>query len=108
MSVSVKVGREGVTGPLVWDGRSSHRAVMHESPLHYAFETGDTVYTSGYSSIFPGDIPLGTVFSSTEEMGTSATLKISLFEDFRTLNYVIICKSSYFYEIKKLVEENAE
>ena len=59
VSISARLGDEGAIGPLVWDGISSDGAILKEIPLQYKFAPGDTVWTSGFSSIFPADIPLG-------------------------------------------------
>lgn len=61
MNISARLGKEGAVGPLGWDGKSSDGAILKEIPLHVRFEPGDTVFTSGFSSIFPSDIPLGAV-----------------------------------------------
>lgn len=106
MSVSARIGTDGITGPLVWDRKSSSKARMENIPIHYNVEKGDTVFTSGYSVFYPGDIPLGTVESTSADLGTSAVLKVRLFEDFRSLKYVIVCKSAYFNEIEELIRSH--
>lgn len=52
ISISSRLGRNGAVGPLSWNGRTSSGAILKEIPHHVAFHEGDTVYTSGYSSIF--------------------------------------------------------
>ena len=59
LSISARIGNDGAAGPMVWDGKHIDGALLREIPLQYKFDEGDTVYTSGYSSIFPPDIPLG-------------------------------------------------
>ena len=59
ISISGRFGEDGATGLLVWDGKSSHGAILQEVPLQYKYAVGDTVYTSGHSLMFPPDIPLG-------------------------------------------------
>ena len=51
MSISARVGRTGISGPMVWDGVHSNGALLQEIPLHMDISVGDTVYTSGFSSI---------------------------------------------------------
>lgn len=105
MSISARIGREGSVGPLTWDGKSSAGAILSEIPHHMQFEMGDTVYTSGYSSIFPPDIPLGTIGKSKIVNGATYEINISLFEDFGALRYVILVNNLGKEEMKQLEEE---
>jgi rod shape-determining protein MreC len=63
------------------------------------------VYTSGYSSIFPPDIPLGTTGDSRIVNGATYEIEISLFEDFGALRYVTVVENMGREEIKSLEEE---
>lgn len=90
VSVSARIGHDGGTGPLVWDGKKTNGAILKEIPLHFEFAVGDTVWTSGYSAIFPKDIPLGTIESSRVINGAINECSVSLFEDFSSLKYVTV------------------
>lgn len=102
MSISARLGRDGRHGPLSWDGKGSNRAVLREIPHHVEIVPGDTVYTSGYSSIFPADIPLGTVREAEIVNGATYDIQIELFEDFGALRYVSIVENIGKEEIKTL------
>ena len=102
MSISARLGRSGAVGPLSWDGRSSSGAILTEIPHHVEFQPGDTVYTSGYSSIFPADIPLGTAGDATIVNGATYEIKIRLFEDFGALRHVTIVENLGSEEMKAL------
>ena len=104
MNISARLGNEGAVGPLAWDGIRSDGAILREIPHHVEFEQGDTVYTSGYSSIFPPDIPLGTVGESKIVNGATYEIKITLFEDFGALRYVTIVENLGKDEMKELEE----
>ncbi|MBQ7812641.1 MAG: rod shape-determining protein MreC [Bacteroidales bacterium] len=104
MSISARIGREGSVGPLTWDGTSSSGAVLSEIPHHVEFEVGDTVYTSGYSSIFPPDIPLGTIGKSKIVNGATYEIDIRLFEDYGALRYVMVVGHEGKEEMKELEE----
>lgn len=105
MSISARIGKEGVVGPMSWDGFSNSKAILSEIPHHVIFEKGDTVFTSGYSSIFPPDIPLGTTGEARIVNGATYDIEISLFEDFGALRYVTIVENIGKEEIEKLEEE---
>lgn len=102
MNISARLGKEGAVGPMSWNGYSSNGAVLKEIPHHVEFQPGDTVYTSGYSSIFPPDIPLGTTGASRIVNGATYEIEISLFEDFGALRYVTVVENLGKEEIKTL------
>ena len=93
ISISARLGKDGRTGPLSWDGRSSSGAVLREIPHHLEITPGDTIYTSGFSSIFPADIPLGTVREAEIVNGATYDIKVDLFEDFGALRHVCIVEN---------------
>lgn len=101
-SVSSRIGRTGAVGPLVWDGKGTSGAVLRQIPLQHKFEKGDTVYTSGFSSIFPPDIPLGTVQDSRIENGATYEIKVKLLQDFSSIRYVTLVENKGKAEISEL------
>ncbi len=102
MNISARLGKEGAVGPLSWDGKSSDGAILKEIPLHVQFEPGDTVFTSGFSSIFPPDIPLGSVGEAKIVNGATYEITVTLFEDFGALRYVTIVENLGKEEMKEL------
>ena len=102
MSISARVGKTGISGPMVWDGIHSNGALLQEIPLHMEIAVGDTVFTSGFSSIFPPDIPLGITGESRIVNGSTSEIKVRLFEDFSSLRYVTIVENLGRKEIKEL------
>ena len=104
MSISSRIGKTGSIGPMEWDGRSRNKAILKEIPHHMEFHAGDTIYTSGYSSIFPADIPLGTVGETRIVNGATYEITVELFEDFGALRYVTIVDNTGQEEMKRLEE----
>ena len=105
ISVSARIGHSGIVAPMAWDGLSSKRAVMKDIPLHYDVTPGDTVWTSGFSTIFPPDIPLGVTEGSHLENGASSTVDVELFQDFSALRHVIIVENPEREAIQKLEQQ---
>ena len=105
MTVSARIGKTGPVGSLVWDGVRTNGALLGEIPHHIGFEHGDTVYTSGFSSIFPPDIPLGTTGDSKIVNGATYEIKVTLFEDFRALRHVTIVRNLERSEIDSLISK---
>lgn len=104
-SVSAKLAASGAFGPLYWPGVAPDKVLLREIPVHVQAAPGDTVVTSGYSSIYPPDIPLGSVIESRINQGSTQDLVIRLFEDFRTLHYVYIVRNENGPEIQELNEQ---
>ena len=106
--ISAKLSNNTAFGPLAWDGDNIGYASLSEIPQHVAVAPGDTVYTSGYSSFFPADIPIGIAESSKIVNGMHRNVKVKLLQDFRLLDYVIVVKNNYFNEIESLSGQNIE
>ena len=102
MAISTRIGHEGAVGTMTWDGMSARGAILNEIPCHIQAEPGDTVFTSGFSVIFPPDIPLGTIVDKNLKNGATFEIKVSLFKDFREIRYVSIVCDSDFDEIDEL------
>lgn len=105
--ISARLGGSGAVGPLAWDGTSSDRAILKEIPLQFKFNPGDTVYTSGYSTIFPPDIPIGVAGESNIINGATNEIEVRLFQNQKALKYVTIVTNTRSAEIE-MVENQEE
>lgn len=105
MSVSARIGFTGMVAPLEWDGLSTDGAVMRGLPLHQQISQGDTVWTSGFSSVFPADIPIGTTGGIRQVDGSTNEVEVNLFQDFSALRYVIITENLDREEIAEVEKE---
>lgn len=99
-SISARVGGEGATGLLVWDGIHSHGALLKEISLQTRYHPGDTVFTSGHSLMFPPDIPLGRAGASRVVNGSTQEIDVTLFQDFSAVRYVTVVHNNSFDEIE--------
>lgn len=104
-SVSAKLSRSGAFGPMTWQGVEPDRMLLQEIPVHIQDAPGDTVLTSGFSTLYPPDIPLGRVVEAKVSKGSSQELSVVLFEEFRTLHHVYIVKNNHKAEIEALYEQ---
>lgn len=93
VSVSARIGRCGAVSPLEWSGRRSNLAVLKNLPTHLQVNPGDTVWTSGFSGIFPPDIPLGLTGKSRLVDGSVQETEVELFIDFSALRHVAIAEN---------------
>lgn len=101
-SVSSRIGNTGITGSLVWDGRHTNKGFLKDIHMHHINTPGDTVRTSGFSSIFPPGIPLGTTEEAFISDGSSFQISVNLFMDFSSLRYVTVVKNLDRAEIEEL------
>lgn len=102
MSVGARIGRTEIVAPLTWDGIRSDGAVVRNLPPHYSVEPGDTVRTSGYSTIFPPDVPIGITGESHLVEGSTRQVDVKLFQDFSTVRYVTVVENLERTEIMAL------
>lgn len=105
-SVSAKINTSGAFGPLIWDGKRINYALLTEVPQHIRFMPGDTVSTSGYSTIYPPDIPIGTVRKSKIIKGTYHEIQVHLLQDFSTLKFVRVVLNKNKPELENLIKLN--
>lgn len=100
---SVKLKDTNFIGSLNWKGRDPVVAYMEEVPRHAQFHVGDTVVTSGYSTTFPENIPVGIVMNRVK--GTDDNfyiLKVKLCSDFKALSAVRVIVDEYKSQLDSL------
>lgn len=89
--VSAKLKKSGFFAPVSWDGRDYRIVNLREIPFHVEINIGDTVVTSGYSSIFPEGIMIGTIQSFSRPEGENYyQIDIKLSTNFKQLTFVDI------------------
>lgn len=88
-SISCKISRSDYFGYLKWEGGDPRYAYLKDLPRHADFSLGDTVVTSGYSTVFPAGIMVGTVDDMRDSNdGLSYLLKVRLATDFGKVTQV--------------------
>lgn len=103
---SCKVLGSSYFGSLSWSGRDVQTANLNELPRHVEFQKGDTIVTSGYSTVFPAGIIVGTVADFEKQHDDNFySLEVKLATDFRTLNNVRIIKNYHQAEQIKAEQE---
>ena len=102
LNISARIDSSGAVGPLAWDGIRTDEGVLREIPLQFKYNPGDTIYTSGYSAIFPPDIPLGVAGEAKIINGATNEIKVKLFQDHSALKYVTIIENTRIREIEEV------
>ncbi len=104
--ISVRLKKNNHMGTLIWEGDNYRKTTLQYIPPHVDLEIGDTLVTSGFSRIFPGEILVGTISDFEIRRGDNFyTATIELAEDFNKLSYVHVVKNLMREELENL-EEN--
>lgn len=91
---------------LKWDGSDTQHSYLIDLPRYELFESGDTVVTSGFSSMFPAGIPLGQIERLEDSAdGQSYRAQVKLFVDFSNIDNVFVVGNNNREE-QKLLEES--
>jgi len=105
-NISCAIKERGYFGYLHWNGGASNIAYVDDIPRHAEFEIGDTIVTSGYSSMFPAGILVGKVLKKGDsDDGLSYKLQISLSTDFGNLRDVCVIDDAAVRERLELLRE---
>jgi rod shape-determining protein MreC len=92
--VSSKLKNSGYLGSLIWEGGDPTMAVLLDIPKHAKLNIGDTVVTSGASTIFPDGIMVGTITDFNLKDGDNFfKININLSTDFGKTGYVYVIKN---------------
>ncbi|MCQ2110877.1 MAG: rod shape-determining protein MreC [Bacteroidaceae bacterium] len=90
-SVSCRIRRLDSFGFLEWDGGDPAYAWLKDLPYHSGAQLGDTIVTSGFSQIFPKDIPVGVVSDvQTDATGVAPVVQVRLTVNFNRLGFVYV------------------
>lgn len=101
--VPVQLKNTSEFGFLDWDGKSPKYALVNNIPSYLTLQVGDTLETSGFSSIFPEGLPVGTVYSySINPDDGNYVIKILLATNFQGLRNVYAIENLYYNEVKTL------
>lgn len=102
--ISAKLKSTDYFGSLVWRQDSDPTVMdLEDIPKHAKISIGDTVQTSGYSSMFPPGIPIGTVFQDSLQPGNNFyNIKVKLINDLSKTENVYVVKNFDQEEIKQL------
>lgn len=102
LRISSKLKKSGYFGPLSWDGRNYRYAYLREIPLNAQLHKGDSIVTSGYSTIFPENILVGYIDEFEEKGGSFYEITVELSVDFKAISEVYIIRNLQKKEQKEL------
>jgi len=105
--VSAKIKKNQYFGSLSWDGLNYRYVILNEIPLHADIQLGDTIVTSGFSSIYPEGLMIGTISDFEEKAGSFYQITVLLSVDFKKLYHVYTIENLLRDE-RLLIEEKIE
>ena len=105
LMISAKIKSSGHYGTLSWNGQNPDIVQLYDIPKHVNLKIGDTIVTSGYSNIFPEDIPIGKITNYQQEKNTNfLSITVDLFVDFTSIQFGYIINSDFKSE-RELIEK---
>ena len=107
--ISASIRNKGYFGSLGWQGSDSRYMFLRDVPKHNLVYPGDTVETSGYSSILPRGILIGVVESCVVPAGESNyEIKVRLKVDMGRLRRVYVVQNLFRAELEALEREQSD
>jgi len=105
--ISVKLKKQNYPANLIWNGGNPTIANLTGIPQHIHIDKGDSVVTSGFSSIFPEHIMVGVVSKSHLNSGSNFfDVQVKLSTNFATMRYVYAINHALKEEQKELEANN--
>lgn len=103
IKISCKLKKNNYAGSLAWNGDDYRYAKLEDISSHVPLNIGDSIITTGYSSFFPENIPVGTIkaFTKHEETGYY-DIDVELLTDFKIISNVKIINYQYKEEQSNL------
>ncbi len=108
MRISAKIQKNGYYGSLQWDGNDYRYSFLNDVPFHVNVEQGDTIVTSGFSSIFPEGELIGFVETVDKKTANFLSIKVKLATDFKKQTDVYVIDHLKRQEKQKLEKENQD
>jgi rod shape-determining protein MreC len=101
--VVVKLKNGGDRGTIEWDGISPTYVSLKDIPKSASVKLGDTVVTSPTSSIFPGNLMVGTISEIVDDKSSNFySLKVKPATNFFNVEYVYVIANTQLLEQKRL------
>jgi rod shape-determining protein MreC len=101
--VVVKLKNGGERGTVEWDGVSPLFVTLKDIPKSAKLQVGDSIVTSPTSSLFPGNLMVGTISEIVDDKSSNFyTLKVKPATNFFNIEYVYVIANGQLFEQKRL------
>ena len=107
--ISAKIKSKNYYGNLMWQSSDTRIITLLDIPKHAEISVGDSVVTSGFSTIFPSDIFVGQISNYSLEGGSNNyKIDIELNSDVTTVEHVYVIKYALTEEKLELMSKENE
>ena len=108
-SISVRLKKSNHIGSLTWNGKDPNIIQVTDVEKIAPIAPGDTITTSGQSSIFPKGLPVGVIVNSKLDITENFhEINVRLFNDMTSLEHVYIIENTDKQEIETLLNDTDE
>ena len=105
--INAKLKKSNHFGTLEWNGKNHRLVQLHDIQDLVKLVKGDTVVTSGFSSVFPENIPIGRIESfQLNDTKDLYIINVVLFNDMTNLRHVHIIENLDLEQLKILKRKN--
>ncbi len=102
IKISAMIKRNRYFGSLMWHSGNPRIMTLEDIPKHAEVMKGDTIMTTGFGEVFPGELRIGRVVDFRVENGNNSyTIDVELWNDMMVVRYVYIVDNLMVEELKK-------
>jgi rod shape-determining protein MreC len=106
-NINAKIKNTDHFGSLVWNTKRYDVVQLIDIPRMVSLNIGDTIVTGAMSSIFPENIPIGTIQKFDLDTANSFyQIDVKLFNDMTNIRHVYIVNNAHRKEIQELESKN--
>ena len=102
IKISAMIKRNRYFGSMMWHSGNPRIMTLEDIPKHAEVMKGDTIMTTGFGEVFPGELRIGRVVDFRVENGNNSyTIDVELWNDMMVVKYVYIVENLMVEELKK-------
>lgn len=103
--ISAQLKKTNHFGTLTWNGKSPYYSQLVDIPKIAPVKIGDTIVTSGRSSIFPKGIPIGVINNFELDVAENYyEINLKLFNDMTNVYHVYVIENTNLQEINNILK----
>lgn len=103
--ISAQLKKTNHFGTLTWNGKSPYYSQLVDIPKIAPVKIGDTIVTSGRSSIFPKGIPIGVINNFELDVAENYyEINLKLFNDMTNVYHVYVIENTDLQEINNILK----
>jgi len=100
--ISARLKKSGQMVNVSWDGKDYRKGLVEDIPTHIVPIVGDTVFTSGYSFVFPGNMMIGIIGENVFMGDNLNKAELEFSTDFNNMLHVMVTKNNAAVELDSL------